>query len=174
MKVYGDLMEHGEVVPHPTVTEEGDELARRFIHSGVSARGLGRTCGGRSDQKSSCHTFTSNQNIRARYYPGKRAETATRGRHLRPADLIGPHGQSSWWVRFGGRAYLCATEHLRGVTPDEADCLGLDERRQLDELLRAAREVPENYEDLTSQPGPRPPVEVPTEPPKGTRRAVTG
>ena len=48
---------------------------------------------------------------------------------------------------------MCATEHLRGVTPDEADRLGLDERRQLDELLRAAQEVPENYEDLTSQPG---------------------
>ena len=47
------------------------------------------------------------------YYPGKRAETAIRGRYLGPADLIGPHGQSRWWVRFGGRAYLCATEHLR-------------------------------------------------------------
>ena len=69
-------------------------------------------------------------------------------------------------MRFGGTAYLCATEHLRGVTPDEADCLALDERRQLDELLRAAREVPENYEDLTSQLGPPPPVEVPTEPPR--------
>ena len=57
-------------------------------------------------------------------------------------------------MRFGGRAYLCATEHLRGVTPDEADCLGLDEKRQLDELLLAAREVPANCEDLTSQPGP--------------------
>ena len=96
-----------------------------------------------------------------RHYPGKRAETAMRGRYLRPAALIGPHGQSSWWVRFGGRAYLCATEHLRGVTPDGADRLGIDERRQLDELLPAAREVPENCEDL----GPPPPVEVPTDPP---------
>ena len=33
-----------------------------------------------------------------------------------------------------------------------------------DELLRAAQEVPENFEDLTSQPGPSPPAEVPTEP----------
>ena len=61
-------------------------------------------------------------------------------------------------------AYLCATEHLRGVTPDESDCLGLDERRQLDELLRVAREAPENYENMTSQPGPSPPAEVPDEP----------
>ena len=67
-------------------------------------------------------------------------------------------------MRFGG-----ATEHSRGVTPDEADCFGLDERRQLDELLRAAREVPENYEDLTSQPGPTPSVEVPTDPPEPSR-----
>ena len=80
--------------------------------------------------------------------------------------LIGPHGLSSLWVRIGGRAYLSATEHLRAVTPDEAGCLGFDERRQLNELLRAAREVPENYEDLTSQPGPPPPVENPKEPPR--------
>ena len=52
------------------------------------------------------------------------------------------------------------------VTLDEADCLGLDERRQLDELLRAAREVPENYEDLTSQPGPPHQWRVPTDPPR--------
>ena len=60
-------------------------------------------------------------------------------------------------MRFGGRAHLCAAKHLRGVTPDEADCLGLDERRQLDELLR-----PENFEDFTSQPGP--PVGTSTDP----------
>ena len=33
----------------------------------------------------------------------------------------------------------------------------------MDELLKAAQEVPEDYEDLTSQPGPSPPAEVPTE-----------
>ena len=63
---------------------------------------------------------------------------------------------------FGGRAYLCATEHLRGVTPDEWDRLGIDERRRLDELLKAAQA--RDCEDLTSQPGPSPPAEVPTEP----------
>ena len=31
MKVCSELMEHGEVVPHPKVADEGDELARRFI-----------------------------------------------------------------------------------------------------------------------------------------------
>ena len=41
--VYGELMEHVEVVPHPKVLDEGDELARRFIIRS-SARGLGRTC----------------------------------------------------------------------------------------------------------------------------------
>ena len=66
-----------------------------------------------------------------------------RGRYVGPAALIGPHGRSGWWVRFGSRAYLCATEHLRGVTPDEADRWGLDERRQLEELLKAACEVRE-------------------------------
>ena len=87
-----------------------------------------------------------------------------RGRYLGPAALSGRHGRSSWWVPFGARAYLCATEHLREVTSDAADCLGLDQRRQWDELLKAAREMPENYEDLTSQLGHPQPVEVPTEP----------
>ena len=59
---------------------------------------------------------------------------------------------------------MCATEHLRGVTPDESDRLGIDERRQLDELIRAAKEVKENYGDVTSQPGSPLPVEVLTEP----------
>ena len=44
--------------------------------------------------------------------------------------------------------------------------MGLDQRRQLDELLKAAREVRENCADLTSQPGPPQPVEVPRGPPK--------
>ena len=70
-----------------------------------------------------------------RHHPGKRAATAMRGRFLGPTALIGPHGRSGWCVRFGGRASLCATEHMCRVTPEEADCLGLDERRQLDELL---------------------------------------
>ena len=30
MKVYGERTEHGEVVSHPEVLDEGDELARRF------------------------------------------------------------------------------------------------------------------------------------------------
>ena len=38
MKVYGELMEHGEVDPHPTVVDEGDELARRCCIVRASAR----------------------------------------------------------------------------------------------------------------------------------------
>ena len=66
MKVCGELMEHGEVVLHPKVVDEGDELARRFCHSGVRARSFGRTCRFRSDQESSCHAFPANENVRAR------------------------------------------------------------------------------------------------------------
>ena len=61
---------------------------------------------------------------------------------------------------------MCATEHLRGVTSDESDRLRIDERRQLDDLLKAAQAVLENYEDFTSQPRPSPAAEVPTEPPR--------
>ena len=31
MKVHGELTEHGEVLPHPNVVDERDEMARRFI-----------------------------------------------------------------------------------------------------------------------------------------------
>ena len=48
MKVHGELMEHGEVVPHPKVVDEGAELARRFI-----IRASGRTRRFPSDQESS-------------------------------------------------------------------------------------------------------------------------
>ena len=40
---------------------------KSFHHSGFSARGLGRMCYFGSDQKSSCHTFSANENIRVRY-----------------------------------------------------------------------------------------------------------
>ena len=46
---------------------------------------------------------------------------------------------------------MCAAEHLRGVAPDEGNPLGMDESRQVDELL--------NYGNPTSRPRPLPPVE---------------
>ena len=151
-KVYGELVEHGEVVLHPKVLDEGDELARRFIirtsareasEEHAASEAIIRAAATRSRPMK---TFESDTLcFFYRHHPGKRAETAMRGRYLGPATLI--EAERSKWVRFGGRAHVCATEHLRGVTQDEADRLGLDELRQLDELLRAAQEVPENYED---------------------------
>ena len=139
MKVYGELTEHGEVVPHPKVVDEGDELARRFIIRASAREALEEHAASKAIRSAAA---TRSRPVKTsepgtlcffyRHYPGKRAETAMRGRYLGPAALIGPHGRSSWWVSFGGRAHLCATEHLRGVTPDEADRLGVDERRQLD------------------------------------------
>ena len=160
MKVYGELMEHEEVVPHPKVLDEVDELARRFIFRAsarvalevhAASEAIRRAASTRSRSVFLTNTTQAN-------------ERTQRGRYLGRAALVGPHGRTSWWVRFGGRAYLCAAQRLPGVTPDEADCLGLDGRRQLDELLQADREVPENYKDLTSQFGPSPSVEVPTDP----------
>ena len=42
MKVYGEPTEHGEVVPHPNVVGERDELARRFIIRASAREGLER------------------------------------------------------------------------------------------------------------------------------------
>ena len=43
-----------------------------------------------------------------------------------------PHDRSGW---FDGREYSYAAEHLRGVVSEEGDRLGIDESRQVDELL---------------------------------------
>ena len=171
MKVYGELMEHGEVVSHPTVVDEGDELARRFIIRASAREALEQHAAAAAIRRAAA-TRSRPLCFFYRHYPGKRPETAMRGRYLGPVALIGPHGRSSWWVRFGGRAYLCATEHLRGVTLDEADRLGLDERRQLEELLKAPCEVPKVCEDWASQRRLPPPVEIPTEPPREPKETV--
>ena len=148
------------VVPHPKVVEEGDELATRFIIRTSVREALEEHAASEAVRRAAATRSWPMKTFEPctlcffyRHHPGKRADTAMRGRYLGPLALIGPHGRSGWWVRFGGRAHLCATEHLRGITPDEADRLGTDERRQLDELLRAVQEVPENCEDVTSPAG---------------------
>ena len=83
-----------------------------FHHPGISARGHGKTCRLRRDPKN---------------------------HYLGPPPLSGPHVRGFW---FGGRAYLCAAEHLRRVAPDEGNLLGMDESRKVDELP--------NYGDPTS------------------------
>ena len=119
MKVYGELMEHGEVVSHPTVVDEGDELARRFIIGASAREALEEHAAAEAIRRAAAtrsrpmKTFEpSTLCFFCRHYQGKRAETAMRGRYLGPATLIGPHGRSSWCMRFGGRASLCATETL--------------------------------------------------------------
>ena len=107
--------------PIRTWWTKGDERGKTFHHSGISARSLRKTCRLGRDQKNY---------------------------HLGPAALIGPHVRSCW---VGGRADLCAAEHLRRVAPDEGNRLGMDESRQEDELL--------NCGDPTSQPRPPPPVD---------------
>ena len=83
MKVCGELMEHGEVVPHPKVVDEGDELARRFIiwasarealEEHAASEAIRRAAATRSrpmktfEPRTLCFFY--------RYYPGKRADTA--------------------------------------------------------------------------------------------------
>ena len=81
LKVCGELVEHEEVVPHPKVVDEGDELARRFIR--VSARELWKNMLLQSDQE---QLLRVPGNVRARYplflhrqNESKRADTGTRG-----------------------------------------------------------------------------------------------
>ena len=87
--------------------DEGDELARSFIirasarealEEHVASEAIRRAAATRSWPMRTFEPGTLR--FFYRHYPGKRAETAMRGRYLRPAALIGPHGRSSWWVRF--------------------------------------------------------------------------
>ena len=89
--------------------------------------------------------------------PIKREETALRGRYLRPAALIGPHGRSSRWERFGGEGIFECKRIAWAWTKEDSwvSCPGQPAR-----YLRALR---------TSHPS-LPPVVVPRTT-KGTRRA---
>ena len=103
------------VVLHATVVvDEGDELARRFIirasarealEEHVAAETVRRAAAARSRPMKTLEPSTIC--FLHRHHPGKRTETAMRGRYLGPTALIGPHGRSSWWVRFGG-GHTCA------------------------------------------------------------------
>ena len=104
MKVYGELAEHGALVFHSNVVDERP-AGKTFYHSGISVRGLGKTCRLGSNQKN---------------------------RYLRSAALMEPHTRSGW---FDGRAHSYAAEHLRGVVSEEGDRLDMDESRQVEELL---------------------------------------
>ena len=70
-----------------------------FHHSGIRAGSLGKTGRLRSDQEN-------------RHHPGKRAETAMRGRYLGSAALKRRHIRG---CGFDGKAHLCAAKPLRGV-----------------------------------------------------------
>ena len=87
MKVYSELMEHGEAVRHPTVVDEGDELARRFIirasarealEEHASAEAIRRAAATRSHPMTTFEPSTLC--FFHRRHPCKRAETAMRGR----------------------------------------------------------------------------------------------
>ena len=132
MKVHGELVEHGEIFVRKWWTKEtswqdvllfGRPREKLWKNMPFPKR-VRRAAATRSRPMKTFEPGT------LCFFPRKRAETAQGGRYFGPAALIGPHGRSSWWVMFGGRADLCATEHLRGVTLDESDRLGIDERRQ--------------------------------------------
>ena len=88
MKVFGELMEDGEVVPHPEVLDEGDELARRFIIRASAREALEEHAASEMIRRAAAtrsrpmKTFESGTlSFLYRHYPGKRAETAMRGRY---------------------------------------------------------------------------------------------
>ena len=87
MKVYSELMEHGEVVRHPTVVDEGDELARRFIIRASAREALEERASAEAIRRAAAtrsHPMTTFEPSTLcffyRRHPCKRAETAMRGR----------------------------------------------------------------------------------------------
>ena len=83
MKVYGELMEHGEVVPHLKVLDEGEELARRCIIRASPREALEEHAAsvpiGRAAATRSWPLKTSEPGTLCffdRHHPGKRSQTA--------------------------------------------------------------------------------------------------
>ena len=67
MKVYGQLMEHGEVVHHPKVVDEGDELARRFVIRASAREALEEHATSEAIRRAAATRFPVDEDIRARY-----------------------------------------------------------------------------------------------------------
>ena len=91
MMVYGELMEHGEVVLHPAVLDEEDELARRFIIRASAREALEEHAAAEAIRRAAATRARPMKTFEPgticffyRHYPGKRAETAMRGRYLGP------------------------------------------------------------------------------------------
>ena len=109
MKVYGELMEHGEVVHHPTVVDEGDELASRFIIRASAREALEENAASEAIRRAAAARFRPLKFFEPvtfcffyRHHPGKRPQTAIRGRCLGLAAFIGPHWSKQlvgavWW-----------------------------------------------------------------------------
>ena len=67
MKVYGVLMEHGEVVPPPKVMDEGDELARRFIFRASAREALEEHAAVEAIRRVAATRSRPFENVRARH-----------------------------------------------------------------------------------------------------------
>ena len=59
-------MEHGEVVSHPMVLDEGDELARRFTIRASAREALEEPAASEAIRSACGHTFPANEDIRTR------------------------------------------------------------------------------------------------------------
>ena len=75
-----------------------------------------------------------------------------RGKRLNEGDFVGlgvifGKKDGNYWVEYGGRPYLCATEHLRGLSPEEEALEAPHLRQRLDEIRKIAEQ--EEYDDLT-------------------------
>ena len=106
-------------VPHPTVVDEGAEQGRRFIICTSAREALEEHAASEAIRRAAATLSRPIRNIRAPVPSVSFTDTNLANewkRYLGLAALVGPHGRSSMWARFGGRACLCATEHLRGVT----------------------------------------------------------
>ena len=80
-----------------------------------------------------------------RPYPSDRAKRLNSGDVLGPATIFGKK-DGNLWVEYGGRPYLCAPEHLRGLSVEE----GALEEPSLQQSLKEIRQVAaeEEFEDL--------------------------
>jgi len=92
-----------------------------------------------------------------RSHPGRRKNELIEGKWLGPALIIGPQHsgtkslRGSYWLQFGGRCYIVAAEHLRGLTSDEDSMHDPTVAEEVQKLRRALEEGGMEAEDVTRQ-----------------------
>ena len=158
LKLYGELYADGEPVGHhPDGDDPSSVLARRFhIRTSVKQATeryhakelLRKSVSARSRVLESVAVGDLVFFYRDVQSTAGQKRVARIGRWIGPGLVIGHQG-GNVWISFGGRCYLVAVEHIRGLSPDEVYGTRPVVKEGLEALRQAAKA--KDYIDLLQQ-----------------------